>query len=389
MVDTPQEKTGVGKKFGLRLYIQQQPVMLALVAVLGALFLVAVAGLSKAYHAQREALGERWFSRGASDLNARRYESAVTEFRSALLYSRDNYDYQLNLAEALIGLKRTGEAYSYLANLWDEEPENGVVNLELARIAAQRGQTEQAQRYYHNAIYAVWPSDQVEKRRDTRLELIEYLLNIDARAQAQAELMALEENLGEDPAQQRRVGELFLQARDYEHALAAYRSSLKVNRHNAAALAGAGWAALELGQYPEAERYLQAAEAENPNDAESAERLKTTQLVLRMDPFRHGISAEQRERIVMEAVKIADQRLSSCTTSKPAATPTTGQPDLEENWAKMKARLSPSELRRDPDLAEQAMDLVFEVEQQTSTTCGTPSGADAALLLISQAHEGN
>ena len=80
---------------------------------------MAVAGLSRAYHAQRDALGNRWFSRGVADLNAGHFGRAVTEFRAALLYSRDNYDYQLNLAEALIGEKHTGEAYSYLVNLWD------------------------------------------------------------------------------------------------------------------------------------------------------------------------------------------------------------------------------------------------------------------------------
>ena len=35
------------------------------------------------------------------------------------------------------------------------------------------------------------------------------------------------------------------------------------------------------------------------------------------------------------------------------------------------------------------MDLVFEIERQTSATCGTPTGADLALLLISKLHEGN
>ena len=388
MVEAHENDTVIDKSAGPRLYIKQQPVMLTLVAVLGVLFFVAVAGLSKAYHARREALGERWFSRGIADLSAKRYDSAVTEFRSALLYSRDNYDYQLNLAEALIGLKRTGEANSYLVNLWDEEPENGVVNLELARIATQRGQTEQAQRYYHNAIYAVWPSDQEGKRRETRMELIEYLLSINARAEAQAELIALQENLGEDPAQQRRVADLFVQAQDYEHALAAYRVSLKAARHNQGALAGAGWAAFELGQYALAEKYLQAAVGENASDAQSAERLKTTQLVLRMDPFRRGITMEDRDRIVLAAFGIAGERLSACAAPKAAAT-TTGSPSLADKWVAMKPRMRELELQRNPDLGEEAMDLVFEIERQTSTTCGTPNGPDEALLLISQAHEGN
>jgi hypothetical protein len=34
------------------------------------------------------------------------------------------------------------------------------------------------------------------------------------------------------------------------------------------------------------------------------------------------------------------------------------------------------------------MNLVFDIERQTSTTCGTPVGADLALLLIARLHEG-
>jgi hypothetical protein len=76
--------------------------------------------------------------------------------------------------------------YAYLVNLWEREPENGLVNLELARIAVQRADTERALRYYHNAIYAIWPGDQEVQRRDARLEPIEYLLRINVKTQAQA-----------------------------------------------------------------------------------------------------------------------------------------------------------------------------------------------------------
>jgi tetratricopeptide (TPR) repeat protein len=389
MVESPGEKTAAAKRMGLRQYIRQKPVMLALLAVLAVIGFGAVSGLSRGYRAQRESLGNRWFSRGVADLSAGHFASAVTDFRAALLYSRDNYDYQLNLAEALIGLGRTIEAHSYLVNLWDREPENGVVNLDLARIAAQRGQREQAQRFYHNAIYATWPRDQEGKRRDTRLELIEYLLSINARAQAQSESIALEENLGDDPSQQERVGDLFLRAQDYEHALAAYHLSLRSDRHNEVALAGAGWAAFELGRYALAERYLEAAVASNLGDTQSADRLKTTELVLRQDPFRRQISGVQRNEIVGEAFATAGQRLKSCGVSASSAVPTAAQPNLADSWAKMKPRISQEQLGRNPDLVEQAMDLVFTIERQTSASCGPPAGADLALLLIAKLHEGN
>lgn len=389
VLESQEDMKASGRLEEIRLYFRQQPVMLALLAVLAVIFFLAVTGLSKAYHAQRDFLGDRWFTRGVADLSARKYDSAVMEFRSALLYSRDNYTYQLNLAEALIGLKRTGEAAAYLTNLWERQPEDGLVNLELARIAVEKGQTEQVLRYYHNAVYAAWPSDQEGKRRDARLELIEFLLNTGSTAQAQSELIALQENLGGDPAQQERVGDLFLRAQDYEHALAAYRLSLKLERDNRAALAGAGFAAFQLGRYPLAQRYLEGAVAGDPNDTRSAERLKMTEMVVGMDPFRRQISVSQRAKIVVSAFMTAGERLKACSASRGIALPTATQSSLTGGWSKMKPQISEGELRRNPDLVESAMDLVFDIERQTSATCGTPAGADMALLLIAKLHEGN
>jgi len=380
------------KEPGLRFYLSREPLILALLSALAVVSFLAVSGLSRTYHAQQRSLGNRWLTRGTADLKARHFELAVTEFRAGLLYSRDNYDYQLDLAEALLGLKRTDEAYAYLINLWEREPENGLVNLELARIAAQRGETEQALRYYHNAIYAIWPGDPEVERRDARFELIEYLLAINAKTHAQSELIALAANLDDDPSLHARVADLFVQAQDYEHALAEYRVSLKLDRHNPSALAGAGRAAFELGRYDLAQRYLEAAVAANPNDAKSAALLKTAELVLKMDPFRRQISVDQRNRIVIEAFAAAGERLKSCAAvgnTQGSASSAVSTPSLADNWAKMKPQITEQGLRRNPDLVEAAMNLVFDIERQTNTACGSPTGIDLALLLISKLHEGN
>ena len=381
-----------GKLEELRVYLRQQPVMLALVTGLAVIFFLAVTGLSRAYQAQRGALGSRWYSRGLADLRAQHFDSAVTEFRSALLYSPDDYAYQLDLAEALIGLKRTAEASTYLLTLWDRQPDDGLVNLELARIAVQKGQVEEAQRYYHNAIYAAWPGDrqdhQEARRRDARLELIEFLLQNKARAQAESELIALAENVGDDAALQQQVGDLFVRTLDYERAFVFYRLSLKSNRHNRAAFAGAGAAAFELGRYPEARKYLQSAVEANSDDAESAALLKTTELVLSMDPFQRQVSMAERNRIVIEAFAVAGERIKACA-EKSSGTTKPGQPNLAENWAKMKSRVTQSQLRSNPDLVESAMDMVFDVERETSVNCEAPAGKDLALLLIAKLHEGN
>ena len=376
-----------------RQYLRQRPVMLALLSGFTVLFFLAVTGLSSVYQSQRAALGNRWFARGVADLNTKHFDAAVTEFRAALLYSRDDFNYQLNLAEALIGLQQTGQASAYLLNLWDREPENGQVNLELARIAAQKGQTTEAARYFHNAVYAAWSPDQEAQRLGARLELIELLLRTNAKMQAQAELIALAENVGDDPVQQARIGNLFARAQDYQHALEAYRLSLKYDPHNSAAVAGAGYAAFELGQYPVAEHYLQMALSENPNDTQAVERLKTTEMVVRMDPFRNQISSAERNRIIVDAFATAGERLRQCPVPKSAGGAAAGSPavspaNLSDQWVALKPQVTERELRRDPDLGQKAMDLVFRIERQTSVVCGTPNGADLALLLIAKVHEG-
>lgn len=393
--DIENEEMAAGR-LNLRYYFRQQPVMLAIVLVLVVIAFLFVTTLSHAYRAQREALGARWYNRGLVDLKARNFSAAVTEFRSALLYSRDDYDYQLNLAEALLGLKRAGagasygEAASYLINLWDREPENGLVNLELARISAQQGETTDAVRYYHDAINAVWPLDQEGMRRDARFELIELLLRINDKAQAQAELIALSENAGSDPALRERIAALFGRAQDYEHALAAYRLVLRADQHNTTALAGAGRAAFELARYPLAQQYLRSVLSANPNDQQTADLLQTMELVLNADPFREGISSEQRDRLVVEAFTTAGDRLQNCAVPKaPVPGPAGLQPGLSDEWTLLKPRITEVGLRRNPDLVNVAMDLVFRIERHTSTLCGAPTGQDLALLLVAKSHEGS
>lgn len=376
--------------------------LLTLLAGLAVASFLMVSGFSRAYHKQQDALGNRWYSRGVTELNLHQYAGAAGDFRTALLYSRDNYDYQAKLAQALIGASHINEAYSYLVNLWQRQPEDGLVNLELARIAAQRSQSDQAIRYFHNAIYANWPASEEVERRDARLELIEYLLNINARAQAESELIALEANIGDQPSEQARAGDLFLRTHDDERALAAYRMSLKSNRHEKGAMAGAGRAAFELGQYSLAQRYLQGAVTADASDTGSAELFKTTELVLQLDPFQRRITAAQRAGIVMKDFAAAGDRLKACgltvnskaaahtpaSNAAPGANSTSGSVSTADAWAKTKPRITSGNLQRDPDLVESAMELVFTIERQTSFSCGIPTGTDQALLLIAKLHEG-
>src|SRR5579864_6387939 len=169
---------------------------LTLAAVVG---FAAVGHLVTRFNANQQSRGRRLYAQGMADLNAGNADRAIEEFRAALTCDRANPQYQLSLGRALRDTGRLDEAESYLESLWQRTPENGTINLALARVAARRGSVDDAIRYYHNAMYGVWSSDPEGNRRDARLELVEFLLRKGAHAQAQSELVALAAFLPPDP----------------------------------------------------------------------------------------------------------------------------------------------------------------------------------------------
>jgi tetratricopeptide (TPR) repeat protein len=364
-------------------YLRREPITLALLTGMAIVFFLAVSALSNMHDAQRESLAERWAGRGVADLKARQYQPAVVDFRTALLYTRDSSAYELSLAQALMGLGRDDEAHAYLINLWEREPDNGLVSLELARIAANKGQTEQALRYYHNAIYATWTGDHDAARHQARLELINYLLRINAQPQADAELIDLSASYGRDVQEQLLLGQLFQRSGDASRALAAFQAALKLDRHNATALAGAGSSAYELARYLQAQRYLEDAHEADPGNAEVSQQLKMAQTVLHWDPFLPQVPLAVRNRMALDAFAASGDRLKTCVPATPA------EQTLQQTWTKLQPQMHTWTLRRQPDLVDDAMNLAFEIEKQTAGKCGPPSDADRALLLVSSLHEEN
>lgn len=353
-----------------------------MVAVAVACFL-AVGALARVHDAQRKSLGERWADRGVKNLNAGKDMPAVEDFHTALLYSRDNAAYQLSLAEALMRLGRDDEAHAYLVNLWQENADNGLVNLDLARIAVNKNETGQALRYYHNAIFGAWSTGSGARRHKTRLELIAYLMRIGAFPQAEAELIDLSTTVGANAADQQQLGEMFAKVGDDQRALAAFQASLRIRRRNPSALTGAGMAAYQLGQYAEAQRYLQQAVAEAPRNAQAQQRLKMTEDILRWDPFRQGLRQAEQDRIARAAFQAAGARLKSCKT------PNAQQQQLQQQWTKLRPQTAERNLRNNPDALNTVMNLVFAIEKQTAGSCAAQTDTDQALLLVAGLGQSN
>jgi tetratricopeptide (TPR) repeat protein len=370
-------------------YAAREPLVIVVLSLSAIVFFFLVNGLSGLYQRTLTSRAKLWSSLGEEDLSAGRISDAMKDFQVALTYSRDNFNYQLSLAQTLVTLRRTEEARVYLINLWQRQPENGPVNLQLARIYASKNDVSQALRYYHNAIYAVWTGNAEAQQLSARLELVRFLLNSRAFNQAEAELIAVGRNIPENASLQMEIGDLFMRVPDYDRALVLYRQGLKFGRRNADVLARIGRAAFELGEYQLAERYLKSALAERPDDAQSAQLLETSRAVQKFDPYTSWSSIE-RDRIVLSDFDTAGNRLNSCiatTSSGQASNP--ALQSLNTQWMDMKTRLNKNSLREHPDWSDSAMDLVFSIERETSGLCGSPTGDDLLLLLIAKRHGGS
>lgn len=353
-----------------------------LVAVIVVFFSVTTFA-ARAYHRKQEQFGASWYERGEAALRQSRPSEAVADFRNALAYSRDNDDYQLRLAQALMADHRPQEARSYLLSLWEKEPGDGALNLELARLAAVWGDTPQAVRYYHAAIYGVWPDEPTAQHRwQIRFELSEYLLQRnspqDVKA-AQAELVALAGVLPpQDADDQMRLGTLFVRAGLYPRALTAFQVALADKPNFLAALEAASEAAFQLRDYSAARNYLLPVVAQKPKDEHFLELLNLSELVMKLDPSERGLPAQEQARRALRDLQIAVAGAQKC------APPDSGVAALLDQAKSLKP--TQRSLASNPDALGKTIDLVFKL-QKASAPCGPASLEDKAVGLLAQQQE--
>src|SRR5581483_5883830 len=306
-------------------------------------------------------LAQRWYERGVEALHAAQPEVAISDFRNALAYSTRDRRYRLQLAEAL--------------------------------LAAQRRDIPQTIRYYHGAIYGEWDQDPIQRRVDAQLELVKFLLQNGEKAQAQSELLALAQQAPNHPGLHMQIAQFFADADDYDDALEENRKVLALEPDNPTALADAGFAAFQVGQYHTAEQYLQKATERNQYNQQANAVLETLRLMQSDNPYRRGLSSGERQRRALRAFTQAGARLEFCAQQRgeklQVEQPTTDLQKLDAEWSDLSPGMNERTLRKQPELVDSAMDLVFRIEEQTKNLCGQPAGPDEALLLIGENRQGD
>jgi tetratricopeptide (TPR) repeat protein len=350
--------------------------------------------LARAYRTKEASLAIRWSTRGDANLKAGMLDSALEDYRSALLYDPDNFEDQLHLAQALAGENHNEEATGYLLNLLAKTPNNGEVNLELARLAAKDNRTSDATGYYHAAIYGVWTNDTLQAHIQARIELVDYLLALEEKPQALAEIIELTTQVSaEDTPQLISAGNLLLRGGSPERAVHEFQLALRNKPKDSQALLGAGRSEYEIGNYPEAVTYLFRAKAADPNNTEIQNLLEDARAIVEVDPFLNGLTETEKVDRVAQNFEIALDNLRDCAQEQgvDVAEGNANSPLASAYSAadKNRAPWSAAKLRQDPDQIETVMQSVFNLENLAQKTCGDPQmGPNLGLLLIEKQLQG-
>jgi tetratricopeptide (TPR) repeat protein len=371
----------------------REVVLVVCFALLLLLFSVT-ALVARLYHKKIHTLADQWFAQGEAAFRGGEVSGALSDYRNALVYSPNNPVFQLHLAQALAASGRLEEAKSYLMNLLSESPGNGEINLELSRISARQGETLDAVRYYHSAIYGVWDIDPLNRRWNVRRELCQYLLGRGDIGDAQPEVIALAQEVpAGDLGRQKEAGALLLRAGLYDRALTEFQSILKFDPGDPDALAGVATSAYQLAQYSRALDYFDKLSREKAMDAAAADMRDRSEQIEAANPLHKGLSAGQRAHRASAALVQATARITDCAHQRGESlsqTPPTGKlQNLYASSRGMQQDWSESNLRRHLDRVDAVMPLVFQMEDAAAQECGEPAaGPDRDLYLLGRSYPG-
>jgi tetratricopeptide (TPR) repeat protein len=397
-----------------------------------ALLAVLTNYLYQSYASHQIELANRWLERGEQAMRENKPQAAIDALSSALAFAPSDRNTEIKLAEALASAGRIQEATVYFNALLETQQGSGLINLQLARLAARQNNVSQAIEDYQRAIYGNWEGDGYVRRRDVRVELIDFLTNHNLLNRARSELLVAAGNAPQDDISvQLEIARKMEQAQDPNDALHLYKAILHRHPSLREALEGAGRTAYQMGQFLEAKRYLGRA-LEGPGvDQEpkavldqARDHLSEATRLLSLYPSSRLGSNERAARILNDR-KIALARLTQCAQDRPqpngsaaasapapaakssnplqsleshftrhpstsAQNATTAPPPVDplqaltQRWMQSPAKVSLRALEDNPDLAQQQIQLIYDTEVITQQICGAPTGDDALLLKIAQ-----
>jgi tetratricopeptide (TPR) repeat protein len=187
----------------------------------------------------------------------------------------------------------------------------------MAQIQVKQGNVAKAMSFYHRAIYGQWHDDPAQHQMTVRMELVDLLARQNMPKELLAELLPLQDQIGDDVAAQMRLAQLYLLANSPPRAADLFREVLRESKDNADAYAGLAGAEFARADYPVALRNFQAALRLRPDDDALRKKRDLSNEVLALDPTRRGLNSQERYRRSLEVLSLAVQSLADCAGTAP------------------------------------------------------------------------
>jgi tetratricopeptide (TPR) repeat protein len=338
-------------------------IVLAVIAVLW----TADVMLARAERAERRDEAHGDWSSGMRLLAAGRAAEAEDWLRKAYAIDRTNASYGLDLATALTAGGKFDDATELLEDLLKSSPNDGATNLAAARLSVHRGNIEDAEAYYHRAIYGSWPKDARTHRVETRLELAGLLDSTGGATELLAELLPLEPEVQGNLAEEKRVATLYLDAHSPARAAAAYRGLIAADPNDSDVYSGLGQAELALADYGAAEDAFRAALRRQPESSQIQARLEARlDLAANMaglDPTLRRLTSREKYQRSVRVLQAARDSLTRCAPPEKIA----GEIDLDEADRILKKR-EPSYVTN--EAAEELLGLAERIWRARVRDCG-------------------
>ena len=319
--------------------------------------------LAKAYQSERRNRAESHFQAGEALAHAGQSRRAVEEYRAALTYSHNDRRYELSLSLALIDLGQLDEAEAHLIELREAEPNNALVNLMLARIAAREKRSDDAVACYNRAIYGLWPDNPEQNRIQTRFELVDLLGRTSQTRQALGQLLSLAAEAPAVPAVQNRIAALLLHYGSPQHAAEVFRAVLESKPRNARAAFGLAQSEFYEGSYDSAEQHYRRALRLDPANTQAEARIQEITGMRGLDPTLVTLRASQRYQRSLALIRLTSGALESCLGSR------TPPPDVQAMLQTAQNFLKTHPRHREGDTPE-ALSLCAELWKARETLCG-------------------
>jgi tetratricopeptide (TPR) repeat protein len=360
-----------------------------------AIIVIAIAGLTaldvfleKTQQAELESSAQRFYLDGTRLLKQGKAEQAVELLRRAHALVRQNANYELELINALMAAGKIDEAEPLMNEVLQREPNDGRANLIAARLSVKKGRTADAEAYYHRAIYGEWPggsgnaddSGQAARHQiSARMELIDFLVEKGKKQELLAELLPLEEEAGNDPVIEKKLGRLFLVAGSPSRAADVYRALIQQDPKDPEAYAGLGEAELEQGRYREAKAAFVTAVAHKPDDASLRERMQLANTMTALDPTPRQLASVEKYRRGLRILELSRASLERCVASHPYVSSNQADELLKAAQDAL-SRKAPAHVTN--ELAEETLGLAEKMWQARIKMCGASTSAEEEPLRL-------